>query len=457
MRSRPIRTVSGAKPWTARFDHVAGRVTVFDQGGVERATFATSDTSETPLIPLPADRPLQIEVVHANPLLYDYDATVTTVQERKVRTCRNVLGTFTNISLQIQTLGLAGIAASKISLDTILRQTLTTESLAAPTGFVGRGDADVSRELSDLDVLVTQFAAQSASVMALSRSTDDSLGVIAELGETTDAELLLGRLHTWVSSQLPNVKTAADVGAAYQQARTAAVPLAAKAGQVMADSKTSSDSAAAKRLRTRADSALSDLRRGYRTLQGQLHQIEQARAATTQRFTVAPSGDFRRLTIALTPTKQFTDVPRLRQGSVDAITDPTPNWTCKLAIGLSLMEPPKGYAMHGDTVADVTSPDQRSAASVLLHLDWRKTPVPVGAVLGAGLGASHRPDWYTGLSWQFSDAIRLNSGAVWQRIQRLPSGVVSGILTKDPVIRQAIQNGNPAYRPAFFWGLSIGG
>lgn len=451
-RARGARIVSGREPWVVTYDHVAETMLLRDHHGREQAAHRGSALTDGPLLRVPPDRPVEVRLENANPLLYTYDVTSTVVQERSVRGCRAVLGTFAQAGLQFRALSLGGVPA-RWSVDSAMRQMLSAEALASRGGVAVRGaplsDADRARTIQLVTERVRTFESTAQSLAHLASSVDDSLAVVAELAEAAPAGPLLEALAATIRARLPGVDRATEVPLALQrltqEAQAPATVLMQLAEYGAADIRD---------VRTRFDSALTSIASSYRQLQAQLHRVEQYQAATAQRFMLEPSGDYRSIRIRLASTGDFPAAPRFRLGTIEALTTPVNRFTCSLAPGLALAGTPRAYALRSDSVVLSSSTEQRTAAALLLHFDAPGLPLPVGALAGIGLGVQQRPDWYLGGSLRLSDVVRINAGSIWQREERLdpttPEGSVVTGAARDRFAARAKR-----YVPGFFWGVSL--
>lgn len=451
-RARAARIVSGRAPWVVTYDHVTETMQLRDHRGREQAAYRGSTLADGALLRVPPDRPVEVQLVNANPMLYAYDVTSTVVQERSVRGCRAVLGTFAQAGLQFRALSLGGVP-SRWSVDSAMRELVSAEALASRAGVAVRGEplspADRARTIELVAERVRGFERTAESVAHLAGTVDDSLATVAELAEAAPAGPLLQSLAASIRQQLPGAARASEVPLTLQRLTREAQPPATVLMQLA-----EFGAADIADLRTRFDTALTTIVHSYRLLQAQLHRIEQYQAGTAQRFLLEPSGDYRAIRIRLTSTGDFPTVPRLRVGLVEAVTDPIRRLTCTLAPGLALAATPRAYATSGDSVVQSSSSDQRTAASLLLHFDVPDLPLPLGALVGIGLGLQQRPDWYLGGSLRLSDVVRINAGSVWQREERLDAATpVGSVLTGTT--RPRFEDRAKHYAPGFFWGISL--
>lgn len=451
-RPRPARVVSSRKPWVVSYDHLRETMIVRDADGDERAQLAGSALADAPVLRIPPDVPVEVRIENANPMLYAYDVTASVVQERRARGCRAVLGTFGQAALQFRALSLGELPA-KFSVDAEVRQMLSAEGLAARGGpLATKGEmsaADRAAMVALVAERVAQYEDRAAELRRFTASFEDSLATVAELADATPAAPLLDSLAQSLRARIPAAKRSTDVALALRALAAEARQPATLLVQLSAGGE-----ADARALRTRFDSALTTIATSYRRMQLQLQRVERYREATVQRWTLEPSGDYRAIRIRLDATRDFADVPRLRTGTVEALTNPSGRIACNLAPGIALAGAPRTYALRGDTVAKTSGVEQRTAASLLLHLDLAESRLPLGALAGVGLGSNRRPDWYLGGSFRLSDVVRVNGGWIWQREELLPGGHAVGDVLA-PAERARFVDRGKGYRAGFFWGVSL--
>lgn len=451
-RERSARVVSSRDPWIITYDHVAETMTVQDHRGREQSAFRGTPLADGPLVRIPPDRPLEVRIRNANPMLYTYTVTGTVVQERKARGCRAMLGTFAQAGLQFRALSL-GQVPMRWSPDSIISGLMSAEALARRGGVAVRGTPlsaeDRARTIALVTSRVQQYEDSARSLAGFTAAFEDSLAIVAELADATDAGPLLEGLAQSIRQRLPGAQRSTDVALALrdlardaQQPATVLVQLAAYGdGDI-------------RHIRVRFDSALTSIARSYRSMQAQLYRVERYQAAVDQRWTLEPSGDYRAVRIRMESTSEFEGIPRFRSGTVEALTNPSGRVTCNMAPGLALANTPLAFGLRNDTIVQTSNPEQRAAASLLLHFDMPDFPLPLGAIAGIGLGAHKRPDWYLGGSVRLSDVVRINAGSIWQREERLGAGWSMGGVV-PAAQRTAFEDRPKGYTASFFWGVSL--
>ena len=191
---------------------------------------------------------------------------------------------------------------------------------------------------------------------------------------------------------------------------------------------------------------------GTRNLRNDLLRIERARRQTRQTFSVAASGDFRRITLTVEPRAGFDDVLRTRDGSVSVFTEPSVGLRCQVGIGFTFMDSTPDYWVNNDgVVADREAGETRTAATLTLLLSTPKIPA-LALLTGIGIGNDKVPDLYLGGALRFLDPIILNGGVVWQREHHLPDGITLGTPLADPTLLEDLSR---SYEPTVFFGVAL--
>ncbi len=451
-RTRPARVVSSRDPWTVVYDHVTETMKVSDHRGRIQSSFAGASLIDGPVVRIPPDRPVEVRITNANPMLYRYDVTGPVVQERRARSCRSVLGTFAQAGLQFSAANIAGVQ-TKWTTDTLMRRVFSASDLARLGGTAVRGeplsDADRARTISLVQERVESYESRAEAIGDFASTIDDSLARIAELSDATPSGTMLDGLAGTIRKFLPSANRSVDVPlslrALEQEAQQPATVLMQLAATGDSD---------VRPLRIRFDSALTQIAASYRKLQAQLYQIEQYQLGVDQRWTLDPSADYRAVRIRMEATSGFAEIPRFKAGTVEALINPISRVACSLAPGLTIANAPRAFALRNDTIVSANKSDQRAAPALQLHLDIVDFPLPVGVLAGVGLGVNQRPDWYLGGSFRLTDIVRLNAGTLWQREEQLGSGRELGSIV-PPAQRPAFDARTQKFAPAFFWGISL--
>lgn len=451
-RTRPARVVSNRTPWTIIYDHVTETMQVSDHRDRVQAMFVGASLVDGPVVRIPPDRPVEVRITNANPMLYRYDVTGPVVQERRARSCRSVLGTFAQAGLQFSAVNIAG-AQTRWTTDTLLRKVFSASDLARLGGTAMRGEpmsaADRARTIGLVEERVYTYENRAETISDFATTIDDSLTRIAELADATPSGAMLDALASTIRQFLPGATRSVDVSLSLRALEQDAQQPATVLMQLL-----DTDESAVRPLRIRFENALTQIAASYRKLQAQLYQVEQYQLGVEQRWTLDPSADYRAVRIHMDATSGFTEVPRFKTGTVEALINPINRVACNLAPGLTIANTPRSFAVRNDTIVNANKSDQRAAPALLLHLDIVDFPLPVGVLAGVGLGVNQRPDWYLGGSFRLTDIVRLNAGTLWQREEQLGSGRELGSVV--PVAqRPSFDARSQKFAPAFFWGISL--
>ena len=456
----PAAVLADRPPYQLVYDHLTGTLELRDHKGRPLERWDRKTTASAALVGVPIERPITVIVENANSLLYDYDVTVAPVARTGVQTCRNVGARFTTMGLipglSVVTGALAPTAVGETVVGDVIadmRRTSRGEgrvSLATVQGVLERVRAPLAEYLGFAD-RVTQLAV----------SLDDSLGAIAELSESLPIDSLLARLQSSVAQLGAGFQSPASVSVAVRQRAAALAPplrqLTSLGAMIQAGQLDGDPAAPAARevvaLAARADSASAGLQAVSRTLQLGLRRIEIARTRSRQTFTTGPSADVRRLALELRPTADFTNLPRLFQGTVEVFTEPKVSWVCALTLGVAWMDQPPRFDVEGDSIiVDRSAGERRSTPMLALRMSSSRLP-QLAALAGVGMGTRQRPDFYLGGALRVLRPLVLSAGVVWQWQDRLPAGFRPGQAVPD---RSVLGSVTHAYATTMFWSLGLG-
>lgn len=457
------RLVTGSRPpYRIVLDFLGGKVEVRTPN--DRLTQSWSAemraAGRPPLAGIPSGSPIEVEVVNANPLLYRYDLQAAVVARRPVPSCA--------------TLGARLITTGFLtSFATIA--TATQPMLGPAMGQLFQVPASASESVTRGDALVTTSAAEAAlaahgagveryirflsTVRSLAASLEDSVAVIAELGESQPTDSLLAGLVRSLDGAYPGLGQSARVPRTirtYQEevrphlAALSSLASGIERGNYEGDPAVGPATTLV-RLMAAAEAAQANLSTTYRALQALLLRIENARLRARQVFSIEASSDIRRLTLDVQPTAEYPAVFRSRLGRQEIFTEPTVSLLCQVSIGVSFMDHPPSWTLGAGGALTNSTVDQRSGVSVLLHVASPRVPA-LGGLLGFGFGTAGAPDLYAGGSIRILDPLMLNAGVVWQRSPYLPAGFVEGEVPPDA---GRLSNLPQRYAATAFWGLSI--
>lgn len=445
-------------PYRVVLDQLAGSVELQDHRGELLDRWAPgTGPRDTPLASIPPGRPVVVEVVNANPLLYRYEVQAAVVARGNSMSCSGIGSRFASTGFLTSLVAVPGQASPGFGDP-------------APVGFppfppATRGTAQptasfLAAAVDQLQPAVTSYAAGLARLRDLAASLDRSLEEAAELGESVPLDSVLLRLQATLEGSLPGLRSASQVPLVVRRTLADGLEAAAElAGHAAAirRGEYAGDSAAApaRDLLDLADAASlldQEVPVVVRQVQARIRRIELARAGTRQQFSLEASGDYRRITVDVQPTPDFPDALRLRGGRQEILSQPSISFLCQISIGVAFMDQTPEYAAEGGVLVDRDASADRTAPAVLLHLATVRLPW-VGALAGLGFGARGRPDLYLGGSIRLLDPLLLNLGVVWQRAPRLPAGMALGSTVTDPSLLADLPR---RYVHGFFWGISLG-
>ena len=448
---------SDRPPDTLLYDHLNGRLERRDRRGHRGQTLERWDGATLQLLRVPPDRPLVIVVKNANSLLYEYEVSVDVATKRDLESCRVVGARFAMQSLVTG----ANVATGLAAPTAVGTQLLASVAARANAASGARGPSLLSeqpvsgesmeRALSGIRPRVTAYIDFAAAFARLAASLKDSLPVVAERGEYLRLDSLLAAMQQQAESVL---RRASQPGLIPQM-------LQAKRDDLQPDVDTLRRLVDVVLLRRYeggpGDSAATHVRelsrrleRSYRPLQQALRRIEVAKAGTRQTFVLGASPDVRKVTIALKPTSEFPDVPRLRSGGVEMFVEPRALVFCELTAGVAWLERPPSYTVTNGLVVNEAASGQRSSVLLGLRVVWPGFRL-VGLFGAVGLGDDSRPDFFAGLSVRLFAVVRANGGWAWQSEQQLPAGLQEGGAAPPAGLGRLTRR----YRSGPFWGVTF--
>ncbi len=448
-------------PYRVLLDQLTGSVEVQNPKGKVVDRWAPGAGGRTTaLASFSPTRPVVVELVNANPLLYRYDVSAAVVARGGVKSCTDIGSRFASTGFLTSLMTAVGQARGMPMPDP--NQFIVPPPPPPP---VTRGDAQLTSSFlaaaaSQLRTRIAAYAGMVDHIRTLSASFEDSLALAAELGESLPLDSLLARLQGSLERTLPGLRSAAQVPVVVRQMvegnRAAVAELgsyasAIRRGQYAGES----DDPAAREILSLADAVAkldSELPAVARRLQAQVRRLELARQGTRQTFSLEASADYRRIAVDIQPTQEFPDVLRLRTGKQEFFSRPTAALLCQISIGVAFMERSPSFGSENGVLVDRAATEERTAPSFMVHIASAKLPW-IGALAGVGFGGQSRPDFYLGGSLRLLDPLLVNFGLVWQRGERLPAGTSLG----DPITDPGLLSDLPSrYYRGFFWGFSLG-
>ncbi|MBL0169553.1 MAG: hypothetical protein IPP90_02330 [Gemmatimonadaceae bacterium] len=354
---------------------------------------AARNVGRAPLVTIPVGSPVDVEVVNANPLLYRYDVQTTVVARKPLPSCNSLGSRLAATGFLTSFAGIASIAQP------VLGQSMG-QLFQVPPAIVEaatRGDALITAGAAEAVLTahrngVERYVGFLNSVRKLSTTLDDSLAVIAELGESQPTDSLLDGLVRSLERTYTGLSQSARVPLTIRREQDEARPhLSALAGVAKGIARGNYEGDAAtgaaaevSRLTATVSAAQDNLTTSYRTLQALLLRIENAKVRTRQVFSFDASTDIRRLTLDVQPTAEFPEVFRGRVGRQDLYAEPSVSLLCQISVGVGFVNQPPEYVI-GNGVIDNRQTDQRFAVAVMLHVAQQKFPI-LGGLVGFGFG-----------------------------------------------------------------------
>lgn len=458
----PAKVLSERAGYTIAYDHTTGNLELRNHKGDPVKQWETRGIARAsaPLAAVPADRPLVVRFDNANSLLYDYDVTVEVVGQKRIRSCSNLGSQFSSAALLFGVGPLQGLASPSpggaSSFDGLLA---TLEGAVLPArGDAVLTEASLERTLDRIRPPLDSYLSFAESVMQLSISLPESLRRVALLAESEPIEPLLTALRSNVEVHGPALSDPASVPRVVEMRfQEIAAPLGALR-QVNEQIRTGSyagllsDPAVleARSLERSIESSLEGLAASYTQLQEALLTLQNALAESVQAFATGPSrGAYRRVILIISPTAAQPELPRFRAGEITVFTEPSVSVLCQFSFGFAVMGAPPEYVVENGMVVNRKEGNVRTAANLTFQVF--SSSVPVGPLMGLGFGADG-VDLYLGASIRLFDPMLLNLGAIWQREQRLPSGLEDGAPVPDPFQLDDLKK---SFRMSFFAGIGF--
>lgn len=450
----PAEAYSGRAPYRLVFDHVTGRFSLENQRG-EPVSWESRGwgQGQGALAPVPADRPLEVVIINANSLLYEYQVEAAPVGDQRVRICRDLGRDFVRTGFVVATRGIvAGTPDLFPTFDDFTAGADELEQAAAlPEKGLDLGGGLLAERESALAAGrsgLQRYRQLTATVGHLAATIQDSIRLVALRAEATPITPLLAGLEASIERAHPGLSDPRVVPTILiQQAQSVSAAL-----QLAADGHGDALAVEAMALREELEHAARSAQEDVHRLQEQLVTLARARAGATRSFTVLPSATAQRVVVHLAPADSSTFF-RSRIGDAVTYTRPSVSLICEVSIGITWMEPPAEFVRGSDGLLEDSSldADARTAAALMLHFTLPSVP-HLGVLGGIGLGRGQTPDLYLGGSLRMLNPVLINLGTVWQRERRLPGGVRLG----DPVESDVIRSLNRRFVPSWFVGVSVG-
>ena len=440
-------------PYRLVYDHVSGRFTLYDDDGEVVRNWRDVPVSrmQSMAAPVPPSRPLELVVINANSLVYEYGFETTPLSTERVRVCGDMGKDFLSQGFFATTRSLLGADTPIPSFKNVSEEVEAFRT--ANVRDIGLGTDRRARLFAQAKQAVNVHQRFAEHVVSLSETLDDSLQMIALRAETEPINQLIDALVATIDRAYPGfsdprippimlsrtARNATDLLNETIKMGSAGDPLGLEAEALLANVKNTSAAA--------RDEVIA--------VQRSLLRLARARAQSRQSTVLLPADVGRRVSITLTAIADSTagfDVLPVREGEIVAYTRPAVGLVCNVSAGLNWMRPAANYTISRDGVIvdEVEEGEIRTAPAVFFSMApaaFRQ----LALLGGVGLGEGGRPDFYLGATMRALEPILLNAGAVWQRETILPDGMNVG----DPV-PSSITRFDRKFKPTLFFGLSFG-
>lgn len=456
----PSRVFAYETPYQIVYDHIRDTLKLVDnRGKVLERWHRFRPSAPATLVGVPPDRPIEVVVENANPLLYRYSVRVDVVQARNAQTCRMVGRSFAQRAFLTAAGAVGGTTAPALdvsrALSTDVLTTITSlgagksggsKGLAVPSTLsetAARAESQrlatsAQRILMESGDRLTAYAELLDTITHYGTKSDSTLRDIARRGETTAADALLedlqlrfDRSHRGLSDpalfveifRTRSAAAAVDLAAVdngIDMVAEAAVllrPYDARAADALASGPTAQGLASVKqRVPVAARKALTPAQDDVSAAtkaQALLMTVRDLRIeARDEQFTAHPSGDLRRVTLRLEASTMWKDEMRTRTGEAAIYVEPRVGRSCEISAGLAWLGSPELAVKDGKVVPG--DDDLRTPPAVFVTIAPRPRSV-AGATFGVGLGQYRRPDFFAGATWRWLSPVLITGGAALQR------------------------------------------
>ena len=456
----PSRVYAYEPAYRIVYDHIRDTLRLVDnRGNVLERWHRFRPNAPVTLVGVPPDRPVEVVVENANPLLYRYSVRVELVQTLNAQTCRMIGRSFAQRAFLTAAGAVANMAAPKMDADKVLSTDLLTTIVSPSKGVSGGSkDAGVTFQLGEAEARAeSQRLAASAqgilveagprlrsytnlldTVAYYGTNSDSTLHNIAVRGETSPADSLLAdlqsrldRLQQGLSDpamfaeilRQRSAEAAADLAsldegvAMLSEAAELVRPHDASAADALLSGPTAQGFAVLKaRVPLAARKAFSPTSNGSATARAQVMvlTVRQLRIdASNAQFTASPSANVQKLSLRLEPTQEWKEEIRTRLGEASVYVEPRTGRSCEISAGLAWLGAPElDVTEEGKVVAG--DDDLRTPPAIFVTVA-RGPRSLLGATFGVGLGQYRRPDFFAGATWRWLSPVLITSGAALQR------------------------------------------
>jgi hypothetical protein len=466
---RPAGVAARKAPYSLVVNHVDGSMSLYGTRGQLLEEWGRfSDSS--PLADIPADRPINIVIEDANPLLYDYAVDALVIGREDLKACSDLGGRFLGQGFLLASAAVAGAAFPSFPVSGLSSGVLDVESafanvLASRGAFAGAtvSEAELEEQLASVRIQVSEFIEFAFDIAVLSESIEDSLSYFAARAESRPLSSMISAYQSrlevtqrglsdptrtpWIVEE--RIRTAAPFVSTLNRLASAVTE-----GGYQGDIG-SLEAREVVMLAEQVESGSQQLAGSYASLQVNLLKIERLKRRTRRVFSVgAGKGTIRRISIRTTSNGEMPQVLRLHEGDRDIFVRPRSTLLCEISVGMAWADPHAEYEIDSSdgTIKNSNQDDFRIATSLLLHVAASSVPF-VAATMGLGVGKNSVPDFYLGGTLRLFQPVMINAGWTWQRRQQLPEGLrVGGAI--DP-LSDVLDDLDLEFRRAFFFGVSF--
>lgn len=456
------------------YDHVTQQTSLLDSRGETEQVWERADG--VPYAQVPTDRPVVVEVRNANALVYTYEMAASVaalresppscgVQARSFATAGGlIVGNAFSPSDSPFSFPSGGSFDDFLDFDLSGAGGLRNDGMIPVTELI-----QIQRDLAPV---VDRLEAVSERLAAAENEARGSLLNAARRGDAQPIGPMLVAIQEQLNAIEPGLGDPAQVPAALDGLRPRGSDrlgelMAAAAAVSAGQAEDSPEAAEVVRLAARVQAAQADAAGTTTEIQRIALRVERALERTTQRVTVRPGDDIRKVSVevkASTDTLFAAVVPareRTGERAVTAYLGPRAprGFGCAVAVALTFSPKHASFNVRPDgTLFDDATDGLRSAPAVLFEV----APPVIGSVLGlvggVGLGEAFAPDLYAGASIRLLRPVLITGGAVWSRVRTLPDGMALGDVIGDDsdfVLERFREDLPREWRPSFFLGLSV--
>lgn len=461
----PSRVYAHETPYRILYDHIEDTLKLVDnRGNVLERWHRYKRNPQVVLVGVPPDRPIEVLVENANPLLYRYSVRVEVVQARNAQTCRVIGRSFAQRAFLTALGAAAGTDAPAVDLASAFSTELLPKVVSPKGGGIAAFNGAKSSRKTEAEARAESQRLAAAADRILSesgrrlRTYADLLDTVAHYGTNSDPTLREMARHAEnqpAASLMENLQTRFDrfhyglsdpsrfVEILRTRGTVAAFDLDsvdigldnlseaarllheydARAAAALESGPTARELAAlkvgvplaAKRAFSPGPSEVSAAAKAQALLVTLRDLLIETRDA---QFTAEPSGDLQRITLRLEPGDMWKEEPRIRAGETPIYIEPRIGRSCEISAGFAWLGAPELGVRDAKVVPG--DDDLRTPPAVFFTVARGPRSI-VGGTLGVGLGQYRRPDFFAGATWRWLSPVLITGGAALQR-HPLPAG-----------------------------------